>query len=346
LLLGGAYTLRPVVSAKPRVAVALTPATESEFVALVATLAGLDVLDRCDLVVPALDVTATETRVAALLDDPAVAHVEPIHTYVESGHAHAVLVGADPVTRGQSVATLVRACLSGDDHATTTAVTPSAVVAWLASSWRLDVPEPLRNNGVVLPPTEYEQIVGELTDPAAAHFIERFVEIRETAVDIAPVNGLLTVHLARAVGPLGHVAAIVRPTDRARLQDCFALNGVAAWTAIHDAHDSADIGSVLGGLPRIDLVCIDDGRFDCTSLLAARGALVSRHVRRLLYRLPPHSLRGQPDPARATFEAMRHSAGAAFGVVGWDGEVQPIPVDELLAVDDALLVAADMSGTP
>ena len=341
---GGTYTLRPVVSAKPRVAVALTPATESEFVALVATLDGLDALDRCDLVVPALDVAATKARVASLLDDPAVAHVEPIHAYVERGHAHAVLVGADPVTRGHSVARLVRACLTGND-ATATTVTPSAVVAWLASSWRLEVPEPLRNNGVVLPPTEHEQIVGGAADPAAAHFVERFVGTRETGVDIAPVNGLLTVHLARAVGPLGHVAAIVQPTDRARLRDCFALNGVAAWTTIHDAEESGDVGSVLAGLPHIDLVCIDDGRFDCTSLVAAGSALLSGHVRRLLVRLAPRSLRGQSDPAREMFDVMRHNAGATFGVVGWDGNVDPTPVDELLAVDDSLLVVADMSGT-
>jgi hypothetical protein len=346
VLLDGTYTLRPVVSAKPRVAVALTPATESEFVALVATLAGLDVLDRCDLVVPALDVEATKARVSSLLEDPAVAHVEPIHAYVESGHTRAVLVGADPATRGHSVATLVRALLSGDERPSTTAVAPSSVVAWLASSWQLDVPEPLRNNGVVLPPAEREQIVGEAADPAAAHFIERFVRPRDTAVEVGPINGVLTVHLARAVGPLGHVATIARPADSARLRDCFALNGVSAWTTIHEAHDAAEIASVLAGLPHIDVVCIDDGRLDCASLAGAAGALVGGRVRTLLVRVVPRSLRGEPgqsDPVRELFCALRERAGATFALVGWDGEIHPTTAKEVLEADDALLLAAEMN---
>jgi hypothetical protein len=345
VLLGGTYTLRPVVSAKPRVAVALTPATESEFVALVATLEGLDLMDRCDLVVPALDVAATKARVASLLGDRSLTQVEPIHTYVETGHMHAVLVGEDPAERGRSIAALVRAVLTGDERTSPAVVTPSAVVAWLASSWQLEVPEPLRRNGVVLPAAEQEQIVGDATDPAGAHFIERFVRSRDTAIEIRPINGSVAVHLARAVGPLGHVAAIAPPGDHARLRDCFALNGVSEWTVIHEAQDTADIESVLAALPRIDLLCIDDGQLDCGSLIAAAGTLVSGRVGRLLVRLAPRSLRGRPDPITQLFHALRDRMGATFAMVDWDGDVRPTPVEELLDADDALLVAADMNTT-
>ena len=160
----------PSVSPNPRVAVALTPSTETEVVALVAALGSLDVLDRVDLFVPALDTTSTEARVRELLVDPSVVRVESIHDYLRLGHDHAVLVSDDPSERGRSMAALLAAPEQPLADRGQAVMTPSAVVAWLASAWTANVPESLRDD-VIQPTAVTEQLVGTFADPAAGRFV-------------------------------------------------------------------------------------------------------------------------------------------------------------------------------
>jgi hypothetical protein len=330
-----------VLSAKPRVAVALAPVTQSEFVALVAALESLGAVARFELVVPSLDVMDTTARVRALLANPRVVEVEPVHEYLRRGHDRVVLAGDDPGVRGRSMASLL-AGSDGSDRHDPAPMTPPAVVAWLATAWSPMVPEPLQKDDVRQPANDGAQLVPDYTDPAAVRFVQRWVRTGDVAVEIAPRTGALTVHMARATGPRGHVVAIAAAADSERLRACFALNGVTGWTEIITTHEDADIERALTKLDVIDVLCIDESDFDVSRLDAVTSTLLDGRVRKLLARIPPPSLSPATDALHELLVALRDRAGASFGVVSWDGRVTPAVLSELLATDDFVLVAVDM----
>ena len=335
----------PVVSAKARVAVALAPVTQSEFVALVVTLESLGALARFDLVLPALDVADMTARVGAPLPDPHVIRIEPIHEYLRAGHDQVVLADDDPRVRGRSMASLL-AATEGSKQPDPKSMTPRAVVAWLATAWSPMVPEPLQQDDVRQPANDGVELVSGYADPAAVRFVRRSVLTGDVAVEIAPRTGAITVHMARATGPRGRVVAIAAAPDSDRLRACLALNGVAGWTEVVTTREDADIEKALSTLDRIDVLCIDENDFDSSALEAARSALLEARVRKLLVRIAPCSLRPDPDAVRELFAVLRARAGASYGTVSWDGRVMPASVDELLAVNDFTLVAATMSNRP
>jgi hypothetical protein len=331
-----------LVSAKPRIALALAPVTQSEVVALVTTLETLGATARFELVVPALDLEETTARVHALLEDPHPVRVEPIHEYLRLGHDRVVLASDDPGARGRSMAAMVAATEQVSSRRDPMPMTPAAVVVWLARSWSPRVPEVLREDDVHEPANAGQPLVRGYTDPAACRFVQRWVTAGEIGVEIAPRTGALSVHMARATGPRGRVIAIADASDSERLLTCFALNGVTAWTEILTTHDDADIEKAMSTLDGVDVLCIDGNDFDPSALEAVSSAVLEGRVRKLLARIAPPSLRREPDAVRELFARMRERASASFGSVSWDGRVTPAPLDELLAVDDFSLVAADM----
>jgi len=321
--------------------VALTPATETEVVALVTALDSLDVLDGVDLVVPALDTKSTEARVRELLVDPSVVRVESIHDYLRLGHDRAVLVSDDPSARGRSMAALLSPAGQSLADRGQAVTSPSEVVAWLASAWTPSVPESLRDD-VIQPIAIARQLVATLADPAAGRFVEQHVATGEIAVEILPKTGDLAVRMARSTGPRGHVLVIVDETDADRLRDYLALNSVNAWTDLVIMHEPSDAQNALSKFDRVDLLCIAGHDLDTTAVEAASEAVLERRVRRLLVRIAPASLRHEPDAVRELFVQLRADMGAAFATVSWDGQAIATPLDELLCVDESVLVAVDV----
>ena len=149
--------------------------------------------------------------------------------------------------------------------------------------------------------------------------------------------------MARSTGPRGHVLVITDERDCDRVRDCLALNGVAAWTDIVIMHEQADAQNALSKFERVDLLCIAGHDFDTSSPRSRERALLERRVRTLLVRIAPTSLRHEPDAVRELFVQLRAAMGAAFATVSWDGRVIATALDELLAVDDFILVAVDVS---
>jgi hypothetical protein len=330
------------VSAKPRVALALAPVTQSEVVALVTALETLGATDRFDLVVPALDLKETTARVHALLKDPHAVRVEPIHEYLRLGHDRVVLASDDPGARGRSMAAMLAATEQLSSGRDPMPMAPAALIAWLARSWSPRVPEVLQESDVVESANADQPLVPGYTDPAACRFVQRWVAAGDVAVEIAPRTGTLSVHMARAAGPRGRVIAIADASDRERLRTCFVLNGVSPWTEIMTTHDSADIQKAMSTLDGVDVLCLDGNDSDSSALEAVSSAILEGRVHKLLARIAPRSVRREPDAVRDVFTRMRERASASFGSVSWDGRVTPARLDELLAVDDFSLVAADM----
>ena len=294
-----------MVSAKARVAVALAPVTQSEFVALVATLESLGALARFDLVLPALDVADMTARVGALLPDPHVIRIEPIHEYLRAGHDQVVLADDDPRVRGRSMASLL-AATEGSKQPDPKSMTPPAVVAWLATAWSPMVPEPLQQDDVRQPANDGEQLVSGYADPAAVRFIRRSVLTGDVAVEIGPRTGAITVHMARATGPRGRVVAIAAAPDSDRLRACLALNGVAGWTEVVTTREARGHreGAFDARPDRRPLHRRGRLRLE-TPLEAARSALLEARVRKLLVRIAPCSLRPDPDAVRELFAVLR-----------------------------------------
>jgi hypothetical protein len=340
---------------KPRIAVALSPATETEVVALVAALDTVGALDRLELVVPALDVEQARSRICALLPDASAVRIEPMHEYLQKGHDRAALIGDDARERGRSMAAVLTAMSDTGDPASSDEPSPAEVVAWLARSWapsvldalRPDGPRPgedvlLRSRGTSAMPLAWDE---GRDDPAAIRFVERSVSAEDAVFDATPGAGEMTIRAARLVGPRGHVVASAGPGEVDRLRDNLALNGVSGWSEVVTIAEPLDLTKELGRCERLNLLRIDRAADDDGSYLdAAAAALLGGHVARLLTRVAPSSIRPVPDPVRVLFETMRARVGAAFAIVVWDGSVRTSTVDDLFAGDDIRLVAVDMPG--
>ena len=246
-----------------RLAIGLTSVNEAEFVALV-DLARPLVAEGAPavLVVPALDRAATARRVRELVgDDPCVV-VEPAHEYLRNGHARAVLVGADPATRGHGIAATVAwlSSLRDADAATGDGASPDPadVVAWLGSD---AIPAGYRTGGRgpyraptavavgqdrVLVHTAWgakllafasdrsltpDLALDGVYDPPFVRFLERHVAAGAFVVDVGANIGVFSVLLAQLVGPAGHVMALeADPEVHAVLQENLDLNYVGGWS--------------------------------------------------------------------------------------------------------------------
>jgi hypothetical protein len=340
-------------SARTRVAIALAPATETEVVALVAALDALGMLDRYELIVPALDAGRTTDRIRALLPASAAVRVEAVHDYLDRGHDLAVLADDDPSMRGRSMAALLADTAArprGDD---THRIAPAAVIAWLARSWSLNVPEQLWPAFPVecrrATPVSDDDVLLRVRagdgsyDPASVRFAERHVTRGDVVVDVIPGTGAVTVCLARITGPTGHVIAI-GSDEGSPLRDNLALNEVLAWTDVATPGEPSTVARVVDELPRVDLLRIGRADHELDYLAAAVPAMCERRVGRLLARVGPTALRPRPDPLRSLLRDLQHKIGASFAAVAWDGSASPSSLDELLSEDDFVLLAADMTG--
>lgn len=245
-----------------RLAIGLTSVNEAEFVALV-DLARPVVEEGAPavLVVPALDGAATARRVRELVGDDPFVVVEPAHEYLRNGHDRAVLVGADPATRGHGVASSVAwlGSLRGEGAAGEGGGSPDPadVVAWLGSDvapggpreGRGATPAPAAvpvGGGRVLVRTAWGArllaFTGDRTlmpdlaldgvyDPPFVRYLEGNVAAGDFVVDAGAGVGVFSVLLARLVGPAGHVMALeADPEAHGVLRENLDLNHVGGWS--------------------------------------------------------------------------------------------------------------------